>query len=67
MNSKEALDKICAATHSIIKSKGNYNKTETVVCNLCKACYSSEFEQTLCRVCEVSQIGVQKIGLRLLQ
>ncbi|XP_063980334.1 coatomer subunit alpha [Diachasmimorpha longicaudata] len=51
---------LCAATYSPI-----YRGKPEIKCPLCGASYQPQFKDTLCRVCDVAQIGKECIGLRI--
>jgi hypothetical protein len=51
--------KICPKSLKIHKTK------EIVKCPYCSANYSKEFDGNKCDVCNLSQIGVETLGLKI--
>lgn len=51
---------VCAASYTPI-----YRGKPEIKCPLCEASYKPEYQDSICRVCEVAAVGKDSIGLRI--
>jgi len=51
---------ICAASYTPI-----YSGSPSVLCAYCASKYQSKYKGTVCRICEVCQLGAPASGLKL--
>jgi len=58
----EAENVICAGSLKPLK-----NAQESMRCSYCKATYDMQFKEQECQICEISTIGVEVVGLRIIE